>query len=176
MGIQVLHRIRLGLIVFLAVLCQTVIFPKLRILGATPSLAVVAVLAEGYREGPEAGATFGFLMGLAIDLFLPTPFGLSALTFAIAGYAIGVLQTGMLRASVFLAPLLGGLGSLLVGLLFVSIVLLIGQDQFLAVRTLQVLLVSSLYSAALAPVLFPLIGWAAAHENDVAEPGWSPSS
>lgn len=167
-----LHRARLALIVIISVLAQNVIFPELRLWGATPSFAAVAVLAEGYREGPETGALFGFVVGLSLDLFLPTPLGLSALTLAIAGYLIGVIRTGVLRPSAFLPPLLGGFGTLLVGLLFAAIGILAGQDQFLAWRTLQIVAVSAVYSAALSPIVFPLIGWASTHEQG-PEAGWA---
>ena len=44
--------------------------------------------------GPEAGAWVGFTAGLATDLFLPTPFGLSALVGCVLGFVTGrVLQS-----------------------------------------------------------------------------------
>ena len=60
-------------------------------------------------------------MGLAIDLFLTTPLGLSALSFAITGYAVGVFQAGMVRTTPWLAPLLGGIGGFFGGLVFITV-------------------------------------------------------
>ena len=79
------------------VLLQVAVFSRLHISGAGPDIALVAALALAYREGPESGAIAGFGAGLAIDLFLSTPFGLSALAFTIAGYTIGLVQGSMVR-------------------------------------------------------------------------------
>ena len=78
---------------------QTTLFTHLRIDGVAPDIGLVAVLAVAYEDGADTGAIFGFIMGLAIDLFLTTPLGLSALSFAITGYAVGVFQAGMVRTT-----------------------------------------------------------------------------
>ena len=79
------------------------------------------MLAVAYEDGADTGAIFGFVMGLAIDLFLTTPLGLSALSFAITGYAVGVFQAGMVRTTPWLAPILGGVGGLFGGLVFLTV-------------------------------------------------------
>ena len=87
-----IRRIRLGLVVLVCVVLQTTLFTHLRIDGVVPDLGLVAVLAVAYEDGADTGAVYGFLMGLAMDLFLTTPLGLSALAFAVTGYAVGVFQ------------------------------------------------------------------------------------
>ena len=88
-----IRRIRLGFVVVICVVLQTTLFTHLRIDGVAPDVGLVAVLAVAYYDGAEAGAWFGFVMGLAIDLFLTTPLGLSALSFAITAYGVGVFQS-----------------------------------------------------------------------------------
>src|SRR4029450_12697441 len=82
------------------------------VFGAVPDLLLVATIAVGYQRGPEAGAVFGFVGGLAIDCFLSSPLGVSALAFALVGYGVGVFQSGLLRSSRWIAPVLGGIGGL----------------------------------------------------------------
>ena len=92
-----IRRLRLGFVVVICVVLQTTLFTHLRIDGVAPEVGLVAVLAVAYYDGAESGAWFGFVMGLSIDLFLTTPLGLSALSYAITAYGVGVFQAGMVR-------------------------------------------------------------------------------
>ena len=74
--------IRSFLLVVSLVVIQTALFPSLRVWGAVPDLLLVATVAVAYERGAETGAVFGFVAGVAIDLFLSSPLGVSALTFA----------------------------------------------------------------------------------------------
>ena len=51
----------------------------MRIGGAHPDLLWLLPITAALLDGPETGAIVGFWSGLAFDLVLPTPFGLSAL-------------------------------------------------------------------------------------------------
>ena len=93
-----IRRIRLALLILVAVVFQTTVFTHLRVWGVAPEVGLVAVLAIAYEHGPETGAVFGFVMGLAVDLFLTTPVGLSALSYALTGYGVGIVQGGMIRS------------------------------------------------------------------------------
>ena len=154
------NRLRLALLVVTTAVLQSTLFPDLRLFGVAPDLGLVATIAVAYRVGPERGALYGFANGLVIDLFLQTPFGLSALSFAVVGYCVGILQAGMSREVRFAAPIFGGIGGLVGGFLFVAVAALAGQDQVLAVRTIYVLLLAAVYDALLAYALFPAAKWA----------------
>jgi rod shape-determining protein MreD len=154
------NRIRLALLVISTVVLQTTLVPDLRIFGVAPDLGLVATIAVAYRVGPERGALYGFANGLVLDLFLQTPFGLSALSFAVVGYGIGVLQAGMAQELRFAAPLLSGLGGLVGGALFVAVAALAGEDQVMATRTIWVLLLAAAYDTLLGLVVFPVGRWA----------------
>src|SRR3981189_467198 len=97
------------------VVLQTAIFPHLRVFGAIPDLCLVATVAIAYEEGPQVGAIFGFAAGLAIDLFLSSPAGLSALAFSLTGYFLGIFQGGLVRESRNIAPVMGVIGGLIGG-------------------------------------------------------------
>jgi rod shape-determining protein MreD len=171
----VMRRIRLGLLVVLVVIAQIALFPHLRIDGVAPDLGLVVAVAVAYREGPNAGALVGFGGGLLLDLFLRTPLGLSALCWAITGYAVGILQGGLIRSSRWVAPVLGGFGGLLGGALFVLIGGLLGQEELVSAHSVRVVLIAAGYDALLAPLIFWLVG-GAIHEprtaGGVRGPGW----
>ena len=163
-----IRRIRLGFVVLACVVLQTTLFTHLRVDGVAPEIGLVAVLAVAYENGAETGAIFGFIMGLSIDLFLTTPLGLSALSFAITGYAVGVFQAGVVRTTPWLAPILGGVGGLFGGLVFLTAGAIVGQAGFLSFASLRVVVISAMYDALIAPLVFPVVRRAARREQTSA--------
>ena len=53
-----------------------------------PDIMVLLPIVAGIIGGPARGATIGFGTGLVSDLFLPTPFGLSALVGCLLGFGV----------------------------------------------------------------------------------------
>ena len=150
------RRIRLAFVVVGCVVLQTTLFTHMRVDDVAPDIGLVAVLAVAYEDGPENGAIFGFVMGLAIDLFLTTPLGLSAVSFAITGYAVGVFQSAIVRTTPWLAPLLGGIGGFFGGLVFLTVGAIVGQPGYLSFESLKVVVIAALYDALIAPLVFPV--------------------
>jgi rod shape-determining protein MreD len=168
-----LPRLRFALLILAVVVLQTTLFSAgLRIFGVMPDLGLVLTAGIAYYQGPERGAAFGFATGLAIDLFLNTPLGLSALSFALVGYGIGVVQGALVRSTRWVAPIIGGLAGVAGGVLFVGVGALAGQDQLLALWTVRVILMASVYDALLAFVIFPVARWAS--REPTREGGWPP--
>jgi rod shape-determining protein MreD len=165
-----IRRIRLGFVILGAVVLQTTLFTHLRIFGVAPDVGLVAVLAVAYEEGADTGAVFGFLTGLAIDMFLTTPAGLSALSYAVTGYIVGIIQSGMLRETQRIAPILGGIGGFFGGLVFVTVGGVVGQSGFLSFHSLRTIAIAALYDVLIAPIVFP-VARRAAREHGAAE-GW----
>lgn len=156
-----IRYLRLALVIISAVVLQTTLFTHLRIDGVAPDVGLVATLAVGYEDGPEMGAWFGFVMGLAIDCFLTTPLGLSALSFALTGYAVGVFQSQMVRTTHRAAPVIGFFGGLFGGLVFVTVGALVGQSGFLSLDSLKTILIAAVYDAVIAIAIFPVVRRAA---------------
>jgi rod shape-determining protein MreD len=163
---------RLALLVVFIVVVQVAVFPHVRLLGVVPDLGLLVALAVGYYEGPEAGAIVGFTTGLGFDLFLETPLGLSALSYAIVGYGIGVFESGLFRSPRWLPSVLGGLGGLAGGLLFLGIGVLVGVDAVKGVQGITTVAAAALYDALLAPFVFLLVRRVLGSENRVRD-AWS---
>ena len=152
--------IRYFLLIVSLVVLQTAVFTSLRVFDTGPDLLLVATIAIAYERGAETGAVFGFVGGLAIDCFLSSPLGVSALTFALVGYGVGVFQSGLIRSSRWMAPVLGGIGGLVGGMLWVLIAALAGQEDLFVAGTLRTLLIASVYDALVAFLIFPFARWA----------------
>jgi rod shape-determining protein MreD len=160
------------LLMLALLLVQVALMPHLRLLGVVPDLGLVLAVAVAYRHGPEAGALVGFFAGLGFDLFLETPLGLSALSYALAAYVVGVFQAGLLRDPRFLPPFLGGLAGLGGGLTFAAIGVLAGAEGLNHPRTIVVVALAAVYDAVLAPFVFWLVGRLRRRDSDTAT-GWA---
>jgi rod shape-determining protein MreD len=155
-----LDRLRLPLVVLLVLVVQTTLLVDLRIRGAHPEALLVVALAAGIAGGPERGAVVGFLSGLVADVFLQTPFGLSALTYSLVGFAVGSLQSSVIRAAWWIPPLTILVGSAAGVWLFVLLGLLVGQTQLLRHHVVVVAAVVAATNAVLGLGVLRLVAWA----------------
>lgn len=168
---MVLRRVRLVLLVITLVVLENTVFRHLRIFDAIPSLCLIATVAIAYEEGPQTGAIFGFTSGLATDMLLSgTPVGLSALSFALTGYLLGVFQGGLVREVRGISPLLAIAGGIVGGTIFLVVGGIAGADEFFTLTQVRIVVVAALYDGLVAPLVFGFARWAN-HDPDRAR-GW----
>lgn len=67
----------------------------LRIDGVRPDLLVGIGIVAAVVAGPERGAVLAFAAGLAGDLFVDTPFGLSALVACVVAFVAGTVAAAL---------------------------------------------------------------------------------
>ena len=151
-------RLKLPVLVLVALLVHAQLLPDVRVAGVQPDLMLLVAVAGGIAAGPSAGAVLGFSVGLLADLlFLETPLGLSAMVFCLVGYGVGLLQAGVLRASWWL-PIVTSLVACAAGeVLFALVGALFGERQLVTGRLLLVAGVVGLLDAAMAVVVVPLV-------------------
>ena len=70
---------RLGAVALVLLAIQTTLFADMKPFGETVDLMVLASVATGVVGGSQFGALAGFIFGVAFDLVLETPFGMSPL-------------------------------------------------------------------------------------------------
>jgi rod shape-determining protein MreD len=116
---------RLGLVAITTFVVQHTIFSVLRIHGAQPDLMLGLVVLVALDGGPRRGALFGFGVGLGVDLFVMTPFGLSALTFTLIGYAVGKIRESRAGGAGALITMVVAAGGAIVGTLGYALLLVI---------------------------------------------------
>ncbi len=148
---------RLVPVAFTIVLTQVVLLSNLRLFGVAADLGLVAAVAVAYREGPEAGAIFGFCVGIGFDLFVTTPLGLSALAYAVTAYLVGSLERGLLRRGRWLPLFLGFAGGLVGGFVFLAVGILVGVEGLATFGAAGVQLRAAVYDALVAPAVFGLV-------------------
>ena len=130
--------------------------PHLRVAGVVPDLGLVAAVALAIRFGPELGAAFGFAAGLATDLFLQTPLGLSAFAFGVTAFLVGHPADPARPAGLVDAARHRLAAGIVAGVLFVGLGALVGQSQLWALRSIRTILLSAAYDGVVAVVIFPL--------------------
>jgi len=76
-------------VVFVAAMLQVVIVSSLFVGGGAPALLLVTIVALGLARGSIAGAVFGFLGGLVVDVVTLDTLGLASLVLTLAGFWAG---------------------------------------------------------------------------------------
>lgn len=151
-------RLRMPLMLLTALLVQTTVLSRIRILGVMPDLMLLVAAAAGITAGATRGAALGFASGMLIDLFLPTPLGLSALVFTLVGYGVGVANTGVLRSAWYIPVLTAGAASVAGVVLYAVIGSMLGE-QMITLHLATIAAVVGLSNAVLAPVAVKLVDW-----------------
>jgi rod shape-determining protein MreD len=157
--------LRLPPTLLLAVVLHTAVLPQLRLFGVAADVLLLLAIAAGIAAGPERGAAVGFGCGLLADCFLQTPFGLSALVFALVAYGVGTFQTGVLHATWWITPVTAAVASIIGVLGYVSLGVVVGQDQLWSSRALEVAGVVAVLHALLAPLAVRAMRWAIAGDG-----------
>jgi rod shape-determining protein MreD len=142
--------LRLGLLGLLVALLQIAIFSRLAFFGMQLDLALLTLLMVALLTGPVGGASFGFGVGLLIDLMAGQTPGISSLVYVVAGYAMGRL--GELRdPDSSVVPLLVGLVGIPVVLVVYGLVeLLLTQGTRVSPSMLWVIAGTTLIGTLLA--------------------------
>jgi rod shape-determining protein MreD len=153
------ESLRLVLVVATFALVQDTLVLDLRIGTIHPDVMVLLPIMAGLVGGPATGASMGFGAGLVADLFLPTPFGLSALVGTVVGFAVGAATVALDRTSWWLPPAMALLGSAVYELSYASIGSLLGQPQMLHVDLLRVVVLVSVVNGILSLPARRLVSW-----------------
>jgi rod shape-determining protein MreD len=146
-----------GAIIVTAVLLQSTVFSQLRLLGVRPELLYLVTILIALQEGPNEGAIVGFTCGLAQDMLLDQPKGITALTLTLLGYAVGMARQYIVSPSPLVPTIVVAIGTA-VGVGFYEIVtFLLGQFDAGVTYAVRVALLTALYNAVLTPILSPLL-------------------
>ncbi|HVA08074.1 MAG TPA: rod shape-determining protein MreD [Acidimicrobiales bacterium] len=152
--------LRVVLVVFVALVAQSTVILPVRIGGVHPDILWLLPITGSLLAGPETGALIGFWSGLAFDLVLPTPFGLSALVGSALGYVMGSATQAVDNRAVWLRPvaaLVGGVGA---DMLFAVLGAVFGQQQMVQVNFLTLFAVVAVSSVILVLPVNRLMRWA----------------
>lgn len=150
---------RLGAVALVLLAFQTTICADLKPFGETVDLMLLASVATGLVGGSQFGALGGFIFGIAFDLVLVTPFGLSPLVYGIVGFIAGYSQSLTFQQMWYFQSVMVAAGSAL-GVFALAIVQqIIGPRATLGSELVQTALVVGLANGVLAPLTLPVQRW-----------------
>jgi rod shape-determining protein MreD len=152
--------VRIALVVLLTLVVQQALLVHLRVAGAHPDVVFLLAVAAGYVAGPALGPVIGFCSGLASDLLLPTPFGMSALVGAVLAYCVAVVTSSLVRSSLALQFVTGAGGTAAGLCLYAALGAVLGYPKMLELELVPALVVSTPVAAVLAVPAIGLLRWA----------------
>jgi rod shape-determining protein MreD len=121
---------------------------------------ILLPIVAGVVGGPSRGASMGFAAGVVADLFLPTPFGLSALVGTLIGFAGGTATLALDRSSFWLPVVAALAASALYEVIYAVLGSVLGQPQMLHADLVRIVVVVSIANGVLAIPAMRLVTWA----------------
>ena len=152
--------LRVPLVLVTVLLLHTTVLSQLRVAGVAPDVMLLLAVGGGLSGGPTRGGAFGFASGLAVDFFLETPLGLSALVFSLVGYSVGVAQTAMLRSAWWIPVLTALVASAAGQVLYAVTGTVVGSRPLVTSRLAVIVAVVAVGNAVLAVAVVRLVSWA----------------
>ncbi|MCB0963218.1 MAG: rod shape-determining protein MreD [Acidimicrobiales bacterium] len=157
---------RATVVVLGALTLQVCLFSRFSFDGARPDVMVLVAVLAGLLAGPDRGAILGFASGLAFDVVLTTPFGLSALIYTIVGYGVGTLSGGMVRSSRWLVPAVAAVGSAVAMLLYALVGVVVGEATLDGPPLAAIVVYVAAVNAACSPLAARAVRWVVDEDRD----------
>ncbi|MBD30100.1 MAG: rod shape-determining protein MreD [Acidimicrobiaceae bacterium] len=155
-----LRTVKEVLVLIVLLILQLELFASIRLFGVMPEIMLGAAVAAGWHGGPTDGAVIGFLSGFLVDLYLASPMGLSALTYALIGYLIGMISELIAEDVERIVRTVISLVGIVLGLVtFVLFGELIAEPNLYNKNFGKILVVGGLYTGLFIPVLHFLMEW-----------------
>lgn len=130
MSSHAVARLRIALLLAVAILLQTTFASDLRVGGVAPDFMLLLTVCAGLCGGASQGSLVGFFAGLLADLFLAgTPVGLTALAFCLTGFLVGALRTNLLPAGRIMTVLVAFLGTAAGVVIYLAVSGLVGGQH-----------------------------------------------
>ncbi len=146
------------LLVAMAIIQATIIshFP---IWGVFADLPLLVVIGWGLMRGSREGLIWGFVAGVAVDLFSGAPFGAATFGLMAVGALAGLGQSTVFRSQLLWPPVAVGLATIVYDLLFLLVVWISGYRVSWLETLFYRAAPSAALNAALTPIIFGAMRW-----------------
>ena len=168
---------RVGFVVVLLFFVHEALLRGLRIDGVRPDILLGAGIVAAVVGGPEPGAVIAFALEVLGDLFVNTPFGLSALVACTVAFLAGTVRASLGTNAKYAVPVLTFLGSLAAVVLWALIGTVLGLPALLHPHLVTVAVVIAFVNLVVCAPVALLMRWvfAATPERGMARLGGSPA-
>ena len=148
-----------------ALILHQAVLPDLRLFGVAAEVLLLVAIAAGLAAGPDRGAVTGFVTGLVADLFMHTPFGLSALVYSLTGYAVGRFAGTILRSTRWIPVMTAAVASAGGIVAFAAAGSVLDQGHVVSGPLVTVVAVVALLNGLLSLLVIPATRWALAGDE-----------
>ncbi len=107
----------IALVIYVCFLLQTSVFSRYRLAGVTPNILVCVVSTYGFMKGRKHGIIIGFCIGLILDIFSGSLFGVYALIYMYIGLLNGFFKKQFFGDDLRLPMILIGTSDLIYGVI-----------------------------------------------------------
>jgi rod shape-determining protein MreD len=165
-----MSALRVAAVVSVALVLQVCLFSRFSFDGARPDVMVLVAVMAGFVLGPDRGAIVGFASGMAFDVVLSTPLGLSALVYTLVAYGVGVGTASMVRTSHWIPSAVAAVGSAAAMLLYAVIGVVLGEPTLEGPPLAAIVTYVAVLNAALAPLALRAVSWTRQDESHRRQP------
>ncbi len=151
--------LRAGGLLLAGLVLQASFVAEIGLFGAHGEILWLVPVVAGLTAGAERGAIAGFVAGIATDLLVQTPFGLTALAMSLVGYGVGAFQSGVLKVSWWLPMVAAVAGSAIGTVLFALAAAVVGEEGILGGHLASVVLAVALWNLVLVLPAMRLARW-----------------
>lgn len=170
---EALARLRLALVIIAVVVMQNTLVAQVTVWGVHPDLMVALVVAAAITRGPAGGALIGFVAGIATDLLVYTPFGLSALTDVFIGYGVGMVSSEAVDNAWWIPFVVGALAGGAAEFLFALLGAMVGQVGMLQVGLGRAVPLEAVMTGVLVYLARAALSWASpSGKDDITVKPW----
>ncbi len=147
-----MNPVKVAVVVLATLIFQVSFLARFSLDGARPDVLLLLAIVAGSLAGPEKGAIVGFSAGLAFDVVLGTPFGLSAFVYTLVGYVVGSLGANVVRSAWWITPALVAVASAAGVVLYALVGAVLGQPTLDGPPLGAIVVVVAVVNALFAPL------------------------
>jgi rod shape-determining protein MreD len=151
--------LRLSLVALVLLTIQTTLCTDMKPFGQTVDLMLLVSSVAGLVGGPQSGALSGFVFGIAFDLVLVSPFGMSSLTYGLIGFAVGYSQTFTIDPTWYLCSGVTALAGAAGVLLLAILEQILGPKGPFPKDMVASMLVMGVTGGVIGPIVMPVQRW-----------------
>jgi len=153
------HWLRAALVIGVLFCIHEALLRGLRIDGVRPDVLLGAGIVAAVVGGPELGALVAFVLALLGDLFVNTPFGLSALVACLVAFVAGSIRFSLGTHTRWAVPILTVVGSITGVVLWALIGTVLGLPSLLHPHLIVVAAVVAAVNLAISPANAVAMRW-----------------
>ena len=133
-------------------------YENISVRGVTPDFLLIMVSIAGFILGPNTGQIIGFITGFIVDIIPPVGLlGISAFTYTVIGYMVGIVGQKVYGNSVLLTIILLFIVTLIKALMLSMLAAIFIKPKFFGYFVQGRIFLEAVLNSIITPLLFIII-------------------